>query len=877
MANEEIGKLNVVVNLDSTGFQNGISQLNRQMKLVQSEFQAATAKLGDFGNSTDALKLKADSLSKQIEIQKQKVAALEQAYQRSVETKGADAKATQDLAIKLNKAQAELANMENELKKTTTELEKQSSVWYKLSQSAKEAGEKLKDVGKKVSDVGESLTKKVTAPILAAGTAAVKFSIDFENGMAKVATIADTSKVSLDSLRKGLLELSNQTGISVNELTEAEYQAISAGVDTANSVKFLDAAVKAAKGGFTDTTTAVDALSTVLNAYGLKASEAKRITDEMMVAQNYGKTTFGEMARSIGNVIPIASALNVSTKELFASLAVLTKNGIQTSEAVTGLKAAFSNIMKPSSEAAKLAEQLGLSFNAAHLQSVGWAKFLEEVREKTHGNAEMMAKLFGSVEALNAVTVLAGKGAQDFSTALGMMANAAGTTDKAFEQVTNTTGAKLNKALNELKNSAIQFGDALAPMVQKLADILSMLAERFNSLTPAQQQMIIQLVAIAAAIGPVVLVIGKLITAVGTISTAFSTLSGAMAAAGGASGAVGAALSALTGPVGVAIAAITGLIAIFISLYKHNEDFRNKCNEVWNQVRQLISTVTEQLKVIIQTFIQLVSAVWNKWGDDIMNVVKAAFNVVQTTITTVLNIISALIRTITAIIKGDWQGAWAGIKQLTNTIWEGIKNIIIAALNLLKAQISAVMNVIKDIISSVWNGIKNVTSTVWEGIKNTVSNAINSVKNTALSVGNGIKSGLSSIWNSIHNAAVSAWNNLKNAASNIFNSIKEAILGPFRNIHIPLPHVSVNWRSVGVGKLKVDIPDFGINWYATGGIFNSPAVIGVGEAGPEAVVPIEKLKDLLSDAGKKEVIINVYTNSADRIVRELRYQLGGGL
>lgn len=690
MPNEEIGKLNVVVNLDSTGFQNGISQLNRQMKLVQSEFQAATAKLGDFGSSTDKLKLQADALSKQIEIQKQKVAALEQAYQRSVETKGADAKATQDLAIKLNKAQAELANLENELKKTTTELEKQSSVWYKLSQSAKEAGEKLKDVGEKVSDVGKSLTKKVTTPILAAGTAAVKFAIDFENGMAKVATIADTSKVSLDSLRKGLLELSNQTGISVNELTEAEYQAISAGVDTANSVKFLEAAVKAAKGGFTDTATAVDALSTVLNAYGLKASETKRITDEMMVAQNYGKTTFGEMARSIGNVIPIAAALNVSTKELFASLAVLTKNGIQTSEAVTGLKAALSNIMKSSSEASKLAKQLGLDFSAAHLQSVGWAKFLEEVKEKTGGAADKMAILFGSVEALNAVTVLAGKGAQDFSTALEMMANAAGTTDKAFEQVTNTTGAKLNKALNELKNSAIQFGDALAPMVQRLADILSMLADKFNALTPAQQQLIIQFAAVAAAIGPVILVVGKLITAVGTISTAFGALSGAMAAAGGASGAVGAAISALTGPIGIAVAAIVGLTAVGITLYKN-----------WDTIKQKGA----ELK----------------------------YNLIDT-------------------------------------------------------------------------------------------------------------------FNNMKTRVIESWNNLKTAASDIFNKIKEAILAPFRNLHIPLPHVSVSWRSIGVRPLSISIPDFNVRWYKTGGIFNSPAIIGVGEAGPEAVIPIEKLTYIIRDA-----------------------------
>ncbi len=138
-----------------------------------------------------------------------------------------------------------------------------------------------------------------------------------------------------------------------------------------------------------------------MNAYGLQGTEAlQSVSDQMLMAQNFGKTTFGEMASGIGNVIPIASALEVSTEELFASLATLTKSGIGTSEAITGMKAAMSNIIKPSSEAAKMAEELGLNFSSAHLKSVGWAQFLEEIREKTGGNTDQMAKLFGSVEAL---------------------------------------------------------------------------------------------------------------------------------------------------------------------------------------------------------------------------------------------------------------------------------------------------------------------------------------------------------------------------------------------------------------------------------------------------------------------------------------------
>lgn len=852
--------LAVKLAMDNSSFQQGIQNLKREMEVVQSQFRESTAGIKDWGKNLDSMKSYADALTQKIDIQKKvvqayqeqldkakqglednakkmldlkgKVEQAEQAWKNSKKTLGENAEETQKLkaeyeklkkeydqqeqkvrnnqkavegyTIQLNNAKAKLNEMESELRQATSEIEKQSNAWLKLSEKAKEVGEKLKSVGDKISNVGKDMTTKITAPIVGAGTAAAKFAIDFEQGMAKVSTIADTTKVPIESLKKGLLDLSTQTGMSVNELTEAEYQAISAGVDTASSVEFLSTAVKAAKGGFTDTKTAVDGLSTVMNAYGLKASEVKRVTDEMMVAQNYGKTSFGEMASSMGKVIPIAASVNVSTKELFASLAVLTKNGISTSEAVTGLKAAMSNIIKPSSEASKLAAQLGIEFNAAHLKSVGWAKFLEEIREKTGGNTEQMAKLFGSVEALNTVMVLAGKGSQDFSTALGLIENAAGTTDQAFEKMNNTTGNKLTKSFNALKNSAIQFGDTIAPIIQRVADVIQTLAEKIQNLSPAQQQMILMFGAIVAAIGPVLLFIGKLISAVGTISTVFGTATGAMATAGAGVTATGGMFAALTSPIGITIAAIAGLIAIFVALYKNNEDFRNSCNEVWNQVKQIISTIVEQIKNIIQLFIQLVSAIWNKWGDDIMNVVQAAFNVVQTIITTVLNVVSVLIKTITAVIKGDWKGAWEGIKQIVDSVWNGMKDIIISKLNLFKTIISSALNVIKDIFSSIWDGVKSLTSGAWEGVKDIIKGTINSIIN-------------------IINSFIKFWNNIKFTVP----SIEVPFLGTFGG-----------W-TVGVPQLP-EIP-----YLAAGGILTRPTLAMVGEAGPEAVIPISKLEDIL--------------------------------
>lgn len=124
---------------------------------------------------------------------------------------------------------------------------------------------------------------------MGAGTAATKFAFDFETGAAKVSTIADTTKVPIEDLKRGVIDLSNKTGMSTKELNESLYQAISGSVDTAKAVDFLDVAVKAAKGGFTETSTAVDGLTTVLNSYGLEADKATDISNQMLICQNLEK------------------------------------------------------------------------------------------------------------------------------------------------------------------------------------------------------------------------------------------------------------------------------------------------------------------------------------------------------------------------------------------------------------------------------------------------------------------------------------------------------------------------------------------------------------------------------------------------------------
>lgn len=321
----------------------------------------------------------------------------------------------------------------------------------------------------------------VTA-ISGASVAAYKFGTEYETSAAKVSTIADTSKVSMEDLGKAVMQLSTDTGESAAGLNEALYSAISAGADTASAVDLVGVAVKAARGGFTDTETAVDGLTSALNAYGMETTDAEGLANKFLVTQNLGKTTFGELASSIGGVAPTAHAAGVSIDELLSGVASLTANGVGTSEAMTGIKAALSNVIKPSSEAAEMAEQLGLDFSTAALQSKGFAGFLDDVKTATGGNMDQMAKLFGSVEALNTVlTLTSDQGGELMNKTLDEMSTNTTALDDAYEAMSNTAQVHVQKIGNSFKNLGIQIYQDNKGPVAEFTGLLSDAAEDIMS------------------------------------------------------------------------------------------------------------------------------------------------------------------------------------------------------------------------------------------------------------------------------------------------------------------------------------------------------------------------------------------------------------
>ncbi|GHU66635.1 hypothetical protein FACS189447_07910 [Spirochaetia bacterium] len=357
---------------------------------------------------------------------------------------------------------------------------KGNAVGKALKADFMKAQDQLASLGSAAVKAGAAIAAAGAAAVSAWAIKGVKDAIEYDTALRKVSTVADTTAVSMETLSKGLMQVSNATGTSVAELAELQYNAIVSGISTADSVAFVGTAVKAAEAAFTDTGTVIDSLTSVMNAYGLSATEADKIAGQMLITSNLGKTSFEELNGALGKVLPTAARLNVGTDELFASISTLTANSIETPKAVKGLEKILETVQKPTDAAAKAAARLGIDFSVAALRSKGLSGFLKDIQEKTGGSEEAIMGLFGSVESLNAITVLTGKGAGQFSDALDAMTNATENLNAAFETVDASPAERWGDIMNIIRNAGINLGTKLLPVIEKVTEKIEVFVDKIK-------------------------------------------------------------------------------------------------------------------------------------------------------------------------------------------------------------------------------------------------------------------------------------------------------------------------------------------------------------------------------------------------------------
>lgn len=637
MAAKTLKGITVEINGKTTGLANALKDVTKTSTALSSNLKEINKALKLDPGNTELLNEKQKILSESVAAARKELETLE-GVQKQVSDQYAngdiDRGAWLEYQNKLQKAKQHLEDLEKAQKDFGTA----------AAQAIKEAGAKIEEYGGKVEGVGKKLMP-VSGVAAATGTALTKMAWDFEDGMAKVSTIADTTEVPISDLEKQIKQLSDSTGVEAGEIAENVYNAISAGQKTGDAVNFVSKATDLARAGFAETGDALDVLSTIMNAYGLEASEVDKVSNDLIMTQNLGKTTVAELSSSMGKVIPTAKSTGVNLDELCGAYAVMTSNGVATAETTTYLSSMLNELGKQGSTAANAfaagtehIKEGGLTMAEAMEQGWSLSDVLSVLDEQAAASGTSINNMFSSAEAGKAANIL-WDNAEKFNGAVEEIQGSTTATSDALGNL-ETSGHKTEVAINQIKNAGLEFGQTisamLAPALQKLAEYIRNAKEKLDGMDDGQKQAIVTIGLIVAAIGPALAIIGKVITAVGTVATGVGSLVGfvggtvvplitgtIMPALSGLwaliTGAIMTALSglwalitgtvmpALSGlwalmlanPISIVIAAIAAIVAAFVLLWNKCEGFRNFWINLFSSVK---STVVDAKNNVLSTF-----------------------------------------------------------------------------------------------------------------------------------------------------------------------------------------------------------------------------------------------------------------------------------
>lgn len=613
------------------------------------------------------------------------------------------------------------------------------------------AGQKFKGFSSALNTVGSGLAKGVTLPLLGVGTAAVKVASSFDSAMSEVKAISGATGTQFTQLRDKAIEMGAKTKFSATESAEAFKYMAMAGWDTKDMLNSISGVMNLAAASGEDLGTVSDIVTDAMTAFGLAAdgttkvlkngynvevSNAEHFSDVLAEASSRSNTNVSLMGATFKYVAPIAGAMGYSIEDTAVAIGLMANAGIKGEQAGTALRSTITRLVKPTKESGTAMDALGISVTNSDGSMKSLDDVLRQVRSSMSGLTEdqkaSYAAMLAGQEGMSGLLAIVNASDEDYQKLSESIQNCTGASQEMADTMQDNLGGAVTLLKSALESAGITIGERLTPYIRELAEWITGLVEKFNSLSDSQQDLIVKIGLILTAIAPVMLIGSKvfslLSSVIGIITTVGSALSTvfafglnatALSAAGASTGVtmLAGAIGFLASPITLVIAAITALVAAFVIAYKKSETFRNFINSL---VEDLKTFFTETVPQAFEIFKEKISEVFENAKQKIGEFKDKCQEIVQNVIEFfTVTLPQGIEQFATVTIPSFVQNVITFLQELPNNLGIMVGEMLGHLYLFATSAIEWATTAIPEFINSVVTFFQELPNRVWEWLVNT--------------------------------------------------------------------------------------------------------------------------------------------------------------
>lgn len=856
---DELKRVGLVFKADGTAdFTKTLSQVNaltkenyQSFKLAQSQYDKNTSSVQKLKNSQEYLAKNTELYSDKVKILEEQLDQLENAEERN-ETAIAKKKA------ELDRAKQTLGNYEKQLKTVNAELESGSA-------QLKEYAEKVESVSKKASEVGKSMTKNVTAPIVAVGTSSMVAWTEIDEAYDNIILKTGATGDALDGLQDSFDNVYGSFPFDSQEVSEAIGEVNTRFALTGKELEDLSAyMLQYANITGSDVTSATAQAQRVQDQWGLSLEETK---NALGLVAYQSQATGISTETLMENVTKNSSAfkeMGLSITESINLLAQFEANGLDAEQMVTGLKKASQAYAKEGKSMNEGLQELILGLQ----DSTTYQEYYSEAVE-----------MFGNKNALAFATACK-EGKISLDDLSGYLEDYADVVTDTFEGTLDPVD-DFKVAMNNLKVAGAELGSAiqgaLAPAFSKIAELAKSLADWFKSLNPVVKEIIATVGMLVASIGPLLVVFGAIGSQVSKAISMFANLKLQLFMGEGAISSLATAFGSLSAPM-LAVGALVGVIvASVVDLWNTSESFRDSVTSIVSEIGSMIQNLYDSiLSPIIEAIKTIISSLWTDCIQPVYEQIKTVVEGAMSTMSELFAVISPIINQIVSLMGNVLSGT---LTTVVLPIFQTVFGAISALLqNVILPVFNVVFNTIKSVVSTCFNAIQSVYNSVLKPCFDAINSVVSKVKEVFTSCFGSMENKSTSVFGSIASSASSKMSSVWSAVSSAVSKLKSAFNFSWKLPSLKLPHITV---SGGFSLKPLRVPRFGISWYAkamdTPYLLNSATLFGMangkflggGEKGSEVIYGRNALMNDIREASNADnseelnKVINLLSNIYD--------------